>query len=57
MRLFRLPSADRLPRPAALFGLAFGVALPLVLAGVVHAVMSGGLSDTRAQPEPAYIVY
>ncbi|MFN3970536.1 MAG: hypothetical protein ACK4L4_04070 [Gemmobacter sp.] len=57
MRLFRLPSADRLPRPAALLGLAFGVALPLVLAGMVHAVMSGGLSDTRAQPEPAYIVY
>jgi hypothetical protein len=49
--------AHRLPEPEtlrawmpALAGFAFGVSVPLVLAGFFGAMMWGGLSDTRAAP-------
>lgn len=53
----RLPSRDILPRPAVALGFAFGILLPLVLAGVLHAVMGGGLSDNPAPVEPVYRIY
>ncbi len=44
----------RLPRPIPLAGFAFGVALQLVLLGLVHASFAGGLSDRAAAPPPVY---
>lgn len=44
----------RLPRPIPLAGLAFGVALQLVLLGLVHASYGGGLSDRTVPPPPVY---
>lgn len=53
----RLPSLRRLAaRMPALAGFAFGIALPLVLAGVFHASSGGGLSDNRTPPAPVYTV-
>lgn len=37
-------------------GRLFGIALPLVCAGVVFAVYNGGLSNTRATAAPVYII-
>ncbi len=53
MRL--LPSARTLDAAAPkLAGLAAGIAVPLILAGVFLAVMGGGLSDNPAPPPPVY---
>ncbi|NYS24083.1 hypothetical protein HUK65_03690 [Rhodobacteraceae bacterium 2376] len=50
--LFR--AVTRHPRRFAAF--AAGMALPLLGAALVLAVLSGGLSDTRASPPPAFVV-
>jgi hypothetical protein len=53
----RLPSPDDLRRRApAMGGFVFGLALPLVLAGLVAAIFSGGLSDVRGAPPQAYVI-
>jgi hypothetical protein len=44
------------PFAARVCGFATGVILPLALAGLVAVGWGGGLSDTRAAPEPVYIV-
>jgi hypothetical protein len=53
----RLSSFRRLAtRAPALAGFAFGIALPLLLAGVMQAAIGGGLSDSRTPPAQAYTV-
>jgi hypothetical protein len=57
MRPIRLPSPRHLiARAPAFVGFAFGIILPLLLAGVFQAAVDGGLSDVRTPPEPAYSV-
>ncbi len=43
-------------RRVALAGFACGIALPLVLAGLVLAPFDGGLSDSRAAPPAAFFI-
>lgn len=54
----RLPTAESLRRRApAIAGFFFGAALQLVLAGIVAAAHSGGLSDTSVARPSVYILY
>ncbi|MFN6979983.1 MAG: hypothetical protein ACK4OP_17770 [Gemmobacter sp.] len=51
------PSSRTLARRApAIGGFLAGIALPLVLAGVLLAALGGGLSDSREPPPPVYTV-
>jgi hypothetical protein len=48
---------DSLPPAAArIGGLATGILLPLLLAGLFAVAFGGGLSDTQTAPEPVYII-
>ena len=44
------------PFAARVGGFATGIVLPLALAGLMAVAWGGGLSDTRAAPEPVFIV-
>jgi hypothetical protein len=54
----RLPSAATLSRRrGAIGGFATGVAFPLLLAGLVLAMQTGGLSDGGPRPQPVDWIY